>query len=191
MAGVAEGNCFMTKNNKKNDEYGPAGEGNDSQKNCFCGSGKWIIIILAVAVAAVLIARQAKESETGTAKEPVTSVKTEQVLPGPKTETAGAEKNAPTPDLNKSLPLLVDLGAKKCIPCKMMVPILEGLKKSHTDKFEVKFIDVWENKAEARKYNIRMIPTQIFFAPDGKELFRHEGFYGKENILAKWKELGF
>ncbi len=35
-----------------------------------------------------------------------------------------------------------------------------------------------------------MIPTQIFFDADGRELFRHTGFYGKEDILAKWRESG-
>ena len=37
---------------------------------------------------------------------------------------------------------------------------------------------------------MRVSPTQIFFKSDGKEAFRHEGFFGKEDILAKWKELG-
>jgi thioredoxin 1 len=89
------------------------------------------------------------------------------------------------------LPQLVDLGAGKCIPCKMMAPILEDLKKTHADKFKVEFIDVWQTPEAGRQYGIRVIPTQIFFAPDGKELFRHEGFYGREDILAKWKQLGF
>jgi thioredoxin 1 len=35
-----------------------------------------------------------------------------------------------------------------------------------------------------------MIPTQIFFDTAGKELFRHEGFFAREDILLKWKELG-
>jgi thioredoxin 1 len=35
-----------------------------------------------------------------------------------------------------------------------------------------------------------MIPTQIFYDATGKELDRHTGFFGKEDILAKWKELG-
>jgi len=39
-------------------------------------------------------------------------------------------------------------------------------------------------------YNIKLIPTQIFYDPSGKEVFRHEGFFGKADILAKWKELG-
>jgi len=37
---------------------------------------------------------------------------------------------------------------------------------------------------------IGLIPTQVFFAADGSELFRHEGFFGRDDILAKWRELG-
>lgn len=89
------------------------------------------------------------------------------------------------------LPLLVDLGAKKCIPCKMMAPILDELTKEYAGRMTVEFIDVWENPAASRQYKINLIPTQIFIDPSGKELFRHEGFYSKEDILGKWKELGF
>lgn len=90
----------------------------------------------------------------------------------------------------KKLPRLVDLGADKCIPCKMMAPILEELKKDYAGVFSVEFIDVWENPDAAEKYDIRIIPTQIFLDVTGKELFRHEGFFSKEDILAKWSELG-
>ena len=55
---------------------------------------------------------------------------------------------------------------------------------------DVVFIDVWENEAAAKEYGIKLIPTQIFYDAAGKELFRHEGFFGKADILAKWKELG-
>ena len=89
-----------------------------------------------------------------------------------------------------ALPRLVDLGAGKCIPCKQMKPILDDLTRNYADQFTVVFIDVWENRAEGAKYGIRMIPTQIFFSADGKELARHEGFMAKKDILAKWKELG-
>ena len=89
-----------------------------------------------------------------------------------------------------ALPRLVDLGAGKCIPCKQMKPILAELTRDYADQFTVVFIDVWENKAAGEPYGIRMIPTQIFFGADGKELFRHEGFYSKKDILAKWRELG-
>jgi len=89
-----------------------------------------------------------------------------------------------------ALPRLIDLGAGKCIPCKMMAPILEELKTEHAGRFEVVFIDVWEDPSRSEEYGIKLIPTQIFFDASGKELFRHEGFYSKADILAKWKELG-
>ena len=84
----------------------------------------------------------------------------------------------------------MDLGADKCVPCKMMAPILEELKTEFAGKFTVDFIDVWKNPDAGTEYGIKLIPTQIFFAADGTELFRHEGFYGREDILAKWRELG-
>lgn len=88
------------------------------------------------------------------------------------------------------LPRLVDLGAGKCIPCKKMAPILEELKKEQAGKLDVEFIDVRKDPEAGKPYKILMIPTQIFLDEKGKEVFRHEGFYGKEDILAKWKELG-
>lgn len=88
------------------------------------------------------------------------------------------------------LPRMVDLGAGKCIPCKMMKPILDELKRDYADRFITEFIDVWENPDEGKKYGIEMIPTQIFYNAEGKELFRHTGFFGREDILGKWKELG-
>lgn len=88
------------------------------------------------------------------------------------------------------LPRLVDLGADKCIPCKMMTPILESLKTEYAGKMNVEFIDVWINPEAGKQYGIQMIPTQIFYDAKGKELFRHTGFFAKEDILRKWKELG-
>ncbi len=101
--------------------------------------------------------------------------------------SATAQTNVPA---KQPLPKLLDLGATKCIPCKMMAPILDELKKEYAGKLEVEFIDVWKNPDAGKLYKIQMIPTQIFFDTSGKELFRHTGFYGKDDILAKWKELG-
>ncbi len=92
--------------------------------------------------------------------------------------------------VKQSLPKLLDLGANKCVPCKLMAPILEQLKTDYAGQLEVEFIDVWKNQEAGARHKIKMIPTQIFFAADGKELFRHDGFFGKADILAKWKELG-
>lgn len=105
--------------------------------------------------------------------------------------SGGAPTNAPAaPPEKKPLPKLLDLGATKCIPCKMMAPILEQLKKEYAGRLEVEFIDVWQNPDAAKPYGIAAIPTQIFYDAGGKELFRHTGFYSKADILAKWKELG-
>jgi thioredoxin 1 len=111
--------------------------------------------------------------------------KTEQ----PQPVSAKAEAKVTDPQ-SKPLPRLVDLGAGKCIPCKMMKPILDDLKTNYAGTFKTEFIDVWENEDAAKPYSINLIPTQIFFGADGKELFRHEGFFSKEDILGKWKELG-
>jgi thiol-disulfide isomerase/thioredoxin len=93
----------------------------------------------------------------------------------------------------KKLPKLLDLGAKKCIPCKKMAPILEEMEKEFKGVLDVEFIDVWqpENKEKAKQHKIETIPTQIFFDADGKELWRHIGFISKKDMLDKWKELGY
>lgn len=102
-----------------------------------------------------------------------------------------AAANAPAvPPEKLPLPKLLDLGAGKCIPCKMMFPVLDELKKDYAGKLEVEFIDVWQNPDAAKPYGIEVIPTQIFYDASGKELFRHIGFFAKDDILAKWKELG-
>ena len=146
-----------------------------------------IVAVLVVAVGMVVAIKQSKKATEAATPSVETAGVSEQALQ----PAAPAESPAPAPGAVQALPKLVDLGATKCIPCKMMAPILEDLKKNQADKFDVQLIDVWQNPDTGRKYGIRVIPTQIFFAPDGKELFRHEGFCGKDDILAKWKELGF
>jgi thioredoxin 1 len=104
---------------------------------------------------------------------------------------ADTPKAAPTnAPVKTDLPRLVDLGADKCIPCKMMAPILKELKQEYDGRMEVQFIDVWKTPDAGKAYHINLIPTQIFFDAVGKELFRHEGFFSKADILAKWKQLG-
>lgn len=101
-----------------------------------------------------------------------------------------AADSTATADDKTPLPRLVDLGADKCIPCKMMAPILAELAKDYAGQLDVVFVDVWKNAEQGRTYGIRVIPTQIFFDAAGKERFRHEGFMPKKDILAKWQELG-
>lgn len=130
-----------------------------------------IVVALAVAVIGAVVLKQDKKTEATTP-------------PG-----GGVEAKA-MPGSAAKLPKLIDLGADKCIPCKMMAPILDELKKEYAGRMNVEFIDVWKNPDAGKPYGIEMIPTQIFFDAGGKELFRHTGFFGKEDILGKWKELG-
>ena len=102
---------------------------------------------------------------------------------------AAAERNANSSPGTDALPLLVDVGADKCIPCVMMAPILEELKKEYKGSLDVVFVDAWKKPEEANKYRVRMIPTQIFYDASGKELYRHAGFMSKEDILSKLGEL--
>ena len=138
---------------------------------------KIVIILLVVgAAAAAIVLKGNKSSNAANSSTPVA--------------TTTAESAAAAADATAKLPKLLDLGATKCIPCKMMAPILEELKKEYVGKMKVEFIDVWQNEDAGKKYGVEMIPTQIFFDANDKELFRHTGFFGKEDILAKWKELG-
>ncbi len=88
------------------------------------------------------------------------------------------------------LPRLIDFGAGKCVNCKMMNVVLDELRAEYGEQIDIRFVDVWENEEAGKTYSIKLIPTQIFLDAGGKELFRHEGFISKEDILKKWAELG-
>jgi thioredoxin 1 len=89
------------------------------------------------------------------------------------------------------IPRMVSLGAGACVPCRMMEPIREELIKEYAGKLHIDFIDVWKDRESGEVYGIRTIPTLVFFAPDGRELARREGFTPKDDILQQWKELGY
>jgi thioredoxin len=82
----------------------------------------------------------------------------------------------------KNMVTMVDLGADKCIPCKLMAPILEKLEVEYKGNAAIVFIDVWKNSEQAGKYGIRSIPTQIFFDKSGQERYRHVGFMEEKEI---------
>lgn len=85
----------------------------------------------------------------------------------------------------KGMVTVLDLGAKTCIPCKMMAPILEELEKDYRGRAAVVFIDVREDYDAAKRFSIRAIPTQIFYDRTGREVARHEGFMDKKAISTK------
>jgi len=90
----------------------------------------------------------------------------------------------------KGMVTMIDLGAQKCIPCKMMAPIMEKMEKVYRDKAAIVFIDVWENREQAGRFGIRAIPTQIFFNSKGEEVHRHVGFMSENEIVAQLIKMG-
>lgn len=92
--------------------------------------------------------------------------------------------------LSAGKPAVIDLGARTCIPCKKMAPILESLSHEYRRKAEVLFIDVHTDKAAADRFRVQMIPTQIFFNAQGREVKRHMGFMDKADIIRELKAAG-
>lgn len=131
-----------------------------------------IILAVLLAVAAVLYAKnQPPSTPAASSAAPQTS------------EAAATVPQVP-------LPRLVDVGSHKCVPCKMMAPILDELRRQYAGQMEVVFIDIFEEKEQAKALDVQIIPTQIFYDASGQERFRHEGFLAKDEILNKWRELG-
>jgi len=141
--------------------------------------GKIAIVVVLIVAVVVVVAVKINKSGQGTT--------------APSGGAAGQQIPAeyrPEQLTGKGLPALIDVGAGTCIPCKLMAPILEELKEKLQGKITVQFLDLNKYPGLADIYRINIMPTQIFYDASGKELFRHEGFYSKEDILGKWKELG-
>lgn len=86
----------------------------------------------------------------------------------------------------------VELGSVNCIPCKMMQPVMKNIEEKYKGKVKVVFHDVWTKDGQkyGEEYRIRVIPTQVFLDKDGKEFFRHEGFFPEKDIVDLLKKRG-
>lgn len=144
-----------------------------------------LAIIAVVLVAAGLIAFSGSQSGPQTCMPPPADPAASADMP------ALADEQAASADTQRSsLPRLVDLGAEGCVPCRMMEPVLEKMGEDFEGQLDVEFINIAENRPAAKKYGVRVIPTQIFFDPSGEEIARHEGFMGREDILRTFEENG-
>jgi thioredoxin 1 len=87
-------------------------------------------------------------------------------------------------EARKPLVTFIELGSVKCVPCRQMKPVMARVEKKYGDRITILFHDVWkpDQRQYAVKYGIRVIPTQVFLDKDGKEFFRHEGFYPEAEI---------
>lgn len=105
-------------------------------------------------------------------------------------ELPSASDKAISQALASGQPTLLDLGARSCIPCKKMAPILEALATEYQGKANILFVDVYEDKAMARKFRVQMIPTQIFFNAKGQEVKRHVGGMERDEIIKELQATG-
>ena len=85
----------------------------------------------------------------------------------------------------KPLVTFIELGSVNCVPCKAMQPVMESIRKKYSSQVSVLFYDVWTKVGApyGQKYQIRVIPTQVFLDGNGKEYYRHEGFFPEEELL--------
>jgi len=79
----------------------------------------------------------------------------------------------------KPLVTFIELGSVNCIPCRQMQPVMKAVEEKYANKVKVIFYDVWTEAGRpyAQQYKIRVIPTQVFLDENGKEFFRHEGYF--------------
>jgi thioredoxin 1 len=106
----------------------------------------------------------------------------------PKQEPAPKPEPEPEP---KALPRMWDFGSTNCLPCVEMEKVLTPMVADYAGKVDIRIINVYEEQELARHARIQVIPTQIFYDPDGEELFRHIGVYPRDSIVARFKEFGW
>ena len=79
----------------------------------------------------------------------------------------------------------IELGSVRCIPCQKMQPVMKSIEEKYGDQVKVVFYDVWtdEGRPFAEKYDVEAIPTQVFLDKNGKEFFRHVGFFEETELI--------
>lgn len=91
---------------------------------------------------------------------------------------------------SSGIPTMAEFGANGCVPCDLMQPILDKLRTKYKDKLNVVFAHVRENPVLGARFGIRAIPVQVFYDKDGKEVFRHTGFFPEPELMKQLEKLG-
>ena len=84
-------------------------------------------------------------------------------------------------------PILVDLWAEWCGPCKMIAPVLDEISSENPDKIKIVKLNVDENPDLARRFEVMSIPTLIVFK-DGEVAKRLVGAKNKAGLLDDLKD---
>jgi thioredoxin 1 len=87
-------------------------------------------------------------------------------------------------------PTLAEFGGTNCVPCKAMWPVLTDLAKEYSNTLNVIIVDVAKNQALADRYNIRMIPMQVYFDQSGMIIKTHLGGVTREEIIKEFNDMG-
>lgn len=84
----------------------------------------------------------------------------------------------------------MEFGSTTCIPCVQMEAVLEQIEAEYGDLVEVIFTNVKKDREKSKEYKIRLIPTQIIFDENGKELLRHQGYFPFKEVKQLFKQNG-
>jgi thioredoxin 1 len=85
---------------------------------------------------------------------------------------------------------LVELGSTTCRSCAAMHEELALLREECGASIAVEEIDVWRDQEAARRFDVRLIPTQVFLDAEGRELDRHTGFLARAEIRERFAAHG-
>lgn len=88
-------------------------------------------------------------------------------------------------------PVLVNVGIETCPPCRVMADSLLELQEYYREDFTTYYYDMHKHVEAGEIYDVRIVPTQIFYDHTGRELYRHQGYLSGMHILEKWQELGY
>ncbi|MFN4148973.1 MAG: thioredoxin family protein [Rhodocyclaceae bacterium] len=107
---------------------------------------------------------------------------------------AGCSRGAPMPPspgvalvanaTASGLPTIVEFGAKNCVSCREMEGILDSVAKKTAGKAHVLVIDISKDYEAAKVFQIRLMPTQVFFDAQGREIGRHLGKLPEAEVMA-------
>ncbi len=134
------------------------------------------------------LAAQSEIPETLPPAETLAVAASEPAAPKPEPKPEPRPEPPPRP---KVLPRMWDYGSERCIPCQTMKDILEPMMAEYQGKVDIRIINVYEEKQLTAEARIQVIPTQIFYDPEGNELFRHIGVYPRDSIVAKFRQFGW
>ena len=152
---------------------------------------KTLLTLFAIVIALTLITQQIACSSTNSENTGNnTPITTPTETPDPPTGTTPSGGTFAEEIAAIGKPVMVDFGMESCVPCKMMVPILEDLETNYPQDVKIMFVHVAKEQSKTKEFGIQMIPTQVFFDASGKELERHTGFMSKEDILATFQKHG-